>query len=304
MNLKQFKYALVLSETKNFSKAAEELNISQPSLSQYVKKIEKNIGQPLFVRVGRNVRLTDAGKAYINAGIKILDIEHQLLTEMTDLSYNKKGSINVGISPYRSVHLMPSIVRKFHELHPGIKLVLDEHNRFDLIDGAKKGDYDIFVTTPPIDESIFVAEPMTDEELLLAVPKESALYGKLSANAETGSNKFPAIDIDLIKGADIISLGDYMPMRMIVDELDKQYGLELNSVLEVRSNDALISHVTSGIGVAIVPGVLSHYDENQDRIAFFSFKQDIPKRELIIAYRKDQYLSEPIKDLIGLMKSL
>ena len=304
MNLKQFRYVLVLSEARNFSKAAEELNISQPSLSQYIKKIEKKIGQPLFVRVGRNVRLTDAGKAYISAGMKILDIEHQLVTEMTDLSYNKKGSIIVGISPYRSVHLMPSIVRKFHELHPGIKLILEEHNRFDLIDGAKKGNYDIFVTTPPIDRSVFIAEPMTDEDVLLAVSKESGLYHKLSSVAEQGPDRFPAIDINLIRGIDVISLGDYMPMQLLTEEISEKYDLRLNTVLEVRSNDALISHVTSGIGAAIVPGVLSHFDEKQDRVAFYSFKQDIPKRELIIAYRKDQYLSQPIKDLIGLMKTV
>lgn len=304
MNLKQFKYALVLSETKNFSKAAEELNISQPSLSQYVKKIEKEVGQELFVRVGRNVRLTDVGKAYIDAGMKILDIEHQLMNELTDLTQEKKGTINIGISPYRSVYLMPPVVQQFHKKYPDIKLVLNEHSRYDLIDGAKKGDFDIFITTPPIDETTFVMEPMMYEELLLAVSKESDLYDKLMANAEIKKGKFPAIDINSINGVDAISLGDYMPMRITTEELCTSFNISLNTVLEVRSNEALISHVSSGVGVAIVPDCLSHFDDKQDRIAFFTFKQDVPKRELVIGYRRDQYLSQAIKELIKLMKTI
>ena len=78
MNARQFRYILVLAAEGSFSKAAKVLNISQPSLSQYVKKIEKQCGLSLFERTNNEVRLTDAGRVYIEAGRKILDIEHQM----------------------------------------------------------------------------------------------------------------------------------------------------------------------------------------------------------------------------------
>lgn len=73
MNAKQFKYVLTLANQGSFSKAAEVLEISQPSLSQYVKKIEQQIGLPLFDRINGVVRLTDAGRLYINTGRKVLE---------------------------------------------------------------------------------------------------------------------------------------------------------------------------------------------------------------------------------------
>lgn len=305
MNLKQFRYVLVLSETSSFSRAAEELNISQPSLSQYIKNIEKEVGIDLFTRTGGNVRLTDAGRAYINAGRKILDIEHQMQNELSDISDEKTGSIIVGISPYRSVHLMPSVVRRFHAVQPGIKLILDERSGYELMDGANRGEYDVFITTPPINMRQFKYEHMMFEELVLAVPIGSDLCNRLRSVAQlTEGRHFPAIDINIIDGEDFISLGDFMPIKNRTDEICHNYGLTLNTTLEVRSNEALISAVTSGVGAAIVPDCLHHFDEDRKRIEFFSFKQEISKRELIIAYRKDQYLSQPIKDLINIMKTI
>lgn len=305
MNIKQLKYVLVLSETKSFSRAAEELNISQPSLSQYIKKIEKEVGLDLFVRAGGNVRVTEAGKVYIEAGRKILDIEHQLQNQLADIEASKTGTIIVGISPYRSVHLMPQVVRRFHEKHPGIKLVLDERSGLDLFEGANRGDFDIFVTTPSENTTSFVTRHMLYEELILAVPKESELYFRLSKESRRVSDRlFPAVDINKINGEQFISLGEYMPMRLRTDELCTKYNLNLETTLEVRSNEALISAVTSGIGAAIVPDCLSHYDEDNKRIAFFSFEQEIPRREVVLAYRQDQYLSQPINDLIEIMQDI
>ncbi len=305
MNIKQLKYVLILSETKSFSKAAEKLNISQPSLSQYIKKIEKDVGMELFVRAGGNVRMTDAGKIYIEAGRKILDIEHQLQNQLADIEASQTGTIIVGISPYRSVHLMPQVVRRFHEKHPGIKLVLDERSGLDLFEGAARGDFDIFVTTPSEHTSTYITRHMLYEELVLAVPKESELYFRLSKTARRVSDRlFPSIDIQDINGENFISLGEYMPMRLRTDELCAEYNLTLETSLEVRSNEALISAVTSGIGAAVVPDCLSHYDEDNKRIAFFSFEQEIPRREVVLAYRQDQYISKPINDLIEIMQDI
>ena len=305
MNLKQLKYVLVLSETKSFSKAAEVLNISQPSLSQYIKKIEKEVGLDLFVRSGGNVRISEAGKVYIDASRKILDIEHQLQNQLADIESNRTGTIIIGISPYRSVHLMPQVVKKFHELHPGIKLVLDERSGLDLFEGASRGDFDIFVTAPSENTIGYITKHMMYEELILAVPKDSDLCAELSKSSKKVNDRlFPVIDINSINGKDVISLGEYMPIRLRTDELCSQYNLMFNTVLEVRSNEALISAVTSGVGAAIVPDCLSLYDEDNKRITFFSFEQDIPRREIVLAYRKDQYLSQPINDLIEIMQNI
>ena len=96
MNTRQLRYVQVLAKTGSFSRAAEELNITQPSLSQYIKKIEREIGLPLFDRTESFVRLTDAGRVYIDAGRKILDLEHRMETQIADLQAWESGSVIVG----------------------------------------------------------------------------------------------------------------------------------------------------------------------------------------------------------------
>ena len=91
MNLKQFKYVQILATAGSFAKAAELLGISQPSLSQYVKKIEQQLGAELFDRTGGALRLTDAGRIYLDAGGKILNLEHQMLGQLNDLAAYKDG---------------------------------------------------------------------------------------------------------------------------------------------------------------------------------------------------------------------
>ena len=75
MNERQFRYVVALAEKGSFSRAAEVLNVSQPSLSQYIKRIENEVGICLFERTGGNVRLTDAGSLYVETGRKILDVD-------------------------------------------------------------------------------------------------------------------------------------------------------------------------------------------------------------------------------------
>ncbi len=132
MNLKQFRYVLTLADERSFSQAAEVLSITQPSLSQYIKKIEREIGQGLFDRTNGDVRLTDAGRSYIEIGRKILDLEHQLEEKLSDIATCKAGTISVGISAHRSVALMSAVVRRFKELYPGIILQIVEKSGMTL----------------------------------------------------------------------------------------------------------------------------------------------------------------------------
>ncbi|MGI6071413.1 MAG: LysR family transcriptional regulator [Lachnospiraceae bacterium] len=302
MNLKQFKYVLVLSGEGSFSKAADVLNISQPSLSQYIRKIEKKIGLKLFERTGSNVRLTDAGRVYIDAGKKILDIQKQMENRLLDLAEDKTGSIIVGISPHRSVHLMPRVVREFHRLYPGMKLVLDERSGHELRDAAFRGEFDVCIIPLPVDTKTYEYHMMMKEEIVLAVPSGSEFDKLLKSCCVNLENRtFPAVDINLINGHDFITLGEYMPMKVITDNLCKQYDLNLNYVVEVRSNEALVSMVSSGTGSSLISSCLANFRSEEGMVEFYSFVQDIPFRDIAVIYRKEKYLSRPTRDLIKIL---
>ncbi len=299
MNLKQLKYVLVLSEEGSFSRAAEVLNISQPSLSQYIKKIEKQVGMTLFERSNGNVRLTDAGEIYVENGRKILNIEHRMETQFSDISENKTGSLIVGTSPYRSAGMIPEIAKAFKVKYPGIHLVIEEMLSSELIVKSEKGAFDLCLTILPVDKKIFAYEKVMEEETVLAVPKDYPDF--FSCVKE--NRKYPVIDISDINGGEFVMLTDSQAMQQMLSRVCDEYRLELKKAAVVRSLEAQINMVRKGIGMAIVPTGIERFC-NGDEVKFYSFAQSLPHREVVAMWRKDRKLPKTVLDLMSVIKQI
>ena len=297
MNLKQFKYVLVLARTGSFSAAAEELNISQPSLSQYIKKIERDLGIELFDRAGGNVRLTDAGRVYIDIGRKMLDLEHRMSVALSDLSENKTGSVIVGTSPYRSASMMPTIAKRFRELYPKMHVVVEEHVTGDLIDGLARGEFDLCVLMLPVDDRTFAYERVMEEELLLAVP---ASYPEMESVPMAG-RRYGAVDLRQIDGRAFVSITETQLMQRIFDGICAEYDIRTECAAVVKSLEAQIAMVRAGVGMALVPGGIERFCGDGE-VRFYSFVQELPRREVVAVWRHDRPLSRAAQELVRLMK--
>ncbi len=293
MNLKQFRYVLTLADEGSFSRAAETLNIKQPSLSQYIKKIEKEVGMELFDRSGGDVRLTDAGRAYIDIGRKMLDLEHQLEGRFSDLATYKTGSIIIGISAHRSVALMPPVVSAFKSLYSGVTLRIVEKGRADLLDAAGHGEFDLVVTTLPVDTDFFTYETLFIEENVVAT-KETIKAEDIE------EKKFPAISASSLNRLSFAMLNEDHLMQRELDELIKTHDLKLRKEVECTSLEALVEMVKAGVGSAFIPACLA----KDPTLHYFSIQEAVPKREIVVMYRKEQYLSKAVLDLKELMHSL
>ncbi len=303
MNFKQLHYVLVLSQEGSFSRAADVLNISQPSLSQYIKKIETQVGMPLFVRLNGAVRLTDAGHAYIEAGRQILALEHQMENRLSDIADFRSGTVSLGISPYRSIHMIPGAFRAFHELYPDMRLVVHEKFERDLTVCALRGEFDLFIAALPVDGDAFAYEVIHKEEIVIAVHKSSALYAALDAAAERMPNRrYPAVDIRLTDGHDFAVPQETMRMYAVTQRVLKRYGVTVCPKIELSSVESLLSVVKSGVCAAFVPSGLAV--SPADDVGFYSIRQDFDFRNVAALYRKDQYLSRPVRDLIDIFKAL
>lgn len=305
MNLKQLRYVLLLHDTGSFSQAAEILGISQPSFSQYIHKIEKQLGMQLFIRNGSDIRTTDAGKVFLEAGKQILEIERRMQQKFADLRDYHAGSVIVGISPHRCFCIGPQLVSEFRKCYPGMHLVLEERSGHDLMDCAARGFFDLCITGVPVDEQIFSYEPIICEEAVVAVPDTFPLCNKLKETAKPMANRrFPAIDVRLLDRADFAFLGEGMPMQVILDKMCSDYDLHLNKVVSCRSLEALEAMVSAGICAALIPSYLCHYKVKHSAVTCFSLCQEIASREIVAAYPKGQCLSRPVQDIISILKSL
>ncbi len=299
MNTKQLKYVLVLAREGTFSRAAEELNITQPSLSQYIKKIEKEIGLELFDRTNGDVRLTDAGRVYVEAGRKILDLEHRMEVSFSDIAAYKTGSLIIGAAPYRTVSMMPEIARRFKAVHPGMHLVVREGTTAELAEGMEHGEYDLCLTLLPLDERLFMWENVTEEELILAVP---ASMPRLET-CDIPDRKYPAVDARALDGQSMVMLTDAQYMQKQLTELAVGHSLTLETAAVVKSLEAQIAMVRAGVGMALMPSGIERFC-NPSGVTFYSFRQPLPKRKLVVMWRRDRKLSGAAEELKQLIRDI
>ncbi|MBQ8527135.1 MAG: LysR family transcriptional regulator [Lachnospiraceae bacterium] len=304
MNTKQLNYVLALARDKSFSQAAENLNISQPSLSQYIKKIEKEIGYELFDRTGSEVRLTEAGQIYLEAGKEILELERKMKNKFADLATYKCGNIVVGVSPHRSVSFMPRVVADFRRKYPGMQITLEERVGQELIEGAEKGEFDLCITTLPVDLKKFSYENIMREEIVLAVSSETELYRTISSLArQQDDTEYPVVDIKLLDGYDFIVLGETQLLYRVLEKLSEKEKIAFNKAVECRSVESQLAMVKEGVGVALVPSGMARFS-GEKNIKYFSLKQKVLYRDVVVVYRKGQYLSRAVLDLKEIIKKL
>ncbi|MED4602508.1 LysR family transcriptional regulator, partial [Paenibacillus validus] len=168
MELRQLQYALQIAIDKNFSRAAEKLHIAQPSLSQQLSKLEKEIGVLLFQRTTNSVEVTYAGSLFVEKAQKILDTVEQLKKEMEDISQMRKGRLVVGSLPITGAHVLPLVLPVFQERYPEIDVVLVEETTRNLEHLTASGQADISLLSLPLFDDALAYEPVIEEEIVLA----------------------------------------------------------------------------------------------------------------------------------------
>lgn len=299
MNTKQFQYVLTLAREGSFSRAADVLNITQPSLSQYIKKIEREVGLELFDRTNGDVRITDAGRVYIETARQILDLEHQMETRLSDIAGNRSGSLIIGAAPYRAASMMPAIASVFQNLHPGMHLIVREGTTAELMEGMEHGEYDLALTLLPVDGRVFNWEKVVEEELILAMPGSYAEFpGK-----NVVDRKYPAVDATVLHNQKLVMLTETQYMQRQLDSLIIDHGLSVQTACVVKSIEAQIEMVKAGVGMALVPSGIERFCKDPD-VTFYSFTDPLPKREVVVMWRKDRKLSSVAIELKNVIKSI
>lgn len=299
MNTKQFQYVLTLAHEGSFSRAADTLNITQPSLSQYIKKIEREVGLELFDRTNGDVRITDAGRVYIDTARQILDLEHQMETSISDIAGNRAGSLIIGAAPYRAASMMPAIASAFQELHPGMHLIIREGTTAELVEGMEHGEYDLALTLLPIDGRLFAYEKVVEEELILAVPSSQAQLPTI----DVANRRYPAVDAKVLQNQTLVMLTETQFMQRQLDDLIFTHKLSVHPAAIVKSLEAQIEFVKAGVGMALVPSGIERFCKDSD-VTFYSFTDPLPKRKVVVMWRKDRKLSKVAMELKDVIKTI
>lgn len=176
MELRYLRYFVAVAETRNFTRAAERLSISQPPLSQQILRLEREIGTPLFLRLKSGVELTEAGEAFYKEARQILLLTDQALEKTRGIARGINGKATLGFACSSVFHpILFKRLKKFHTLYPSATLLSEESNMSQLMQSLREGTLDAaFVRLPCQTSQEFNLQTITQESMFLVVREEEA----------------------------------------------------------------------------------------------------------------------------------
>ncbi|MEM7453504.1 MAG: LysR family transcriptional regulator [Planctomycetota bacterium] len=184
---------LAVAKAGNFTRAAIEIGISQPALSRSVQRLEAAVGEPLFERQPRGVKLTAIGEFFLVRANQIRDLVEDTFAELNEAS--NRMQVRLAVIPTIAPYLLPSVLRDFGRKFPDIKVQVQEDTTSNIVRLCRDGDVDLAIVALPINEKYLEVESLFDEELILVMPKGHHLEKKKRISL-TDIQDFPFITLD------------------------------------------------------------------------------------------------------------
>jgi LysR family hydrogen peroxide-inducible transcriptional activator len=288
MELQQLRYFVAVAEEGSFTGAARRCFVSQPSLSQQVKKLEDELGQPLFDRLTSGVGLTSAGAALFQRARDILmavDAASRAVHE-----HDGAGSIRVGILPSIAPYLMPTLLERMAAEMPKAAIEVDEDFRGPLIESLMAGRLDVVIGTLPPQRSELEAETLLQEPLLLALSSRDPLADK--KRVAPGD----------LAGRKLVFLGEASSLGQLARRFfgDNQVHAEVvGRCAQVKTMKVLVA---AGLGVAIVPAMAVGKDDAG--VVYRRVAGEQPMREVLLMRHRERFRSKTEARFVELLRSV
>ena len=278
--IQQLQYFLAVARAKSFSRAAEDLAISQPTLSRAVQKLEEAIGEPLFERKPREVTLTDLGELFFDRVERIVIQIDDLQLELSDSG--QKGRIRVAVIPTIAPYLLPKLLDEFARQYPNVSVIIQEDTTANILTMCKHGEVDLAILAQPINIKYMEIENLFEEELLLVFPKGHQLEKKSKINLQD-VQEYP-----------FLMLGQSHCLSENIESFCKQESIEPVSISRTSQLATVQELVALDHGISIVPEMARRLDQSNCRI-YRHFSGNKPARTIAMLSNPYRYESKWLK---------
>jgi LysR family transcriptional regulator, hydrogen peroxide-inducible genes activator len=247
MDIRQLRYFSAVVRAGSFTRAAEQLGITQPSLSQQIRALEKRIGSPLFERLGRSIRLTPHGEALVGPAAGILQKVAEAHSTIAGLNEGVRGQLRVGVIPTVMPYWIAPRIREYLDRFPDVELALTEETTAQLIQRLQSGDLDLAISGLPVRGPDIICSELFREPLFLAVAEGHRL-----------SNGGPIALSDLRKER-LLLLKEGHCLREDALMACTRAKAKLPSIFETDQMASIFQLVRASFGVTVVPAMaVSH----------------------------------------------
>lgn len=290
MELHQLRYFVAVAETGGFSKAARICFVAQPSLSQQIIKLERELGQRLFERLGRTSVLTEAGRALLPRARLILKEAGDIKSGISDDLGSGSGQLSVGLIPTIAPYVLPGVLKRFYESFPRAQISVNENLTERLVKSLIGLEIELAVMSLPIEDKLIRTELLFEDPLVLAISPVHELA------------KSEHVAIEDLRGIPFIALDEEHCLGEQINNFC--YERQINPDIVCRTwNLSTIQHCVSfGSGVSLVPKMLVMTDAS-NRCVYRPIKGQSPKRTVVAAWHRDRKLSKLGAEFIRIVKN-
>jgi LysR family hydrogen peroxide-inducible transcriptional activator len=275
MEMQQLRYVVAVARTRNFSRAAEQCHVAQPSLSQQIQKLEDELGERLFDRMKREVKLTSHGEVFLRRAIRILEEVDAAKREAADAQDLLRGTLTIGVLPTIAPYLLPAALAEFTKKFHGVEIIVHEDTTTRLLKLAHGYEIDFALVSQPIQDERLEVRQLFTEELLLALPPGHPLARKRSVTVADLAGE------SLIVMKEGHCLGD-----QVLDFCDRR---DVKPKISFRSAqlETVQALVAAGLGISLIP-VMARRSERGDLPEYRSLQSPKPQRKIVAAWPKQR----------------
>ncbi len=277
MEIHQLRYFAKVAEIGNFTRAAEACFVSQPSLSQQIAKLEEELGQPLFERLGRGARLTEAGQKLLERASQILLLLDEAKAVVADDP--DAGRLVVAAIPTIAPYFLPGVLTRFAAECPRARIEVAEETTGHLVEMLAHGDVDLAILALPVRGENLHIEPLFTEELLAVLPAGHALVGKAQVSL-----------LDLA-GEPFVLLHETHCLTGTATSFCHRLGISPAGTARIQQLATVQELVRLGHGVSLVPAMAARADAHPGR-AYRSLDGDRPTRTVALVWNRMRYQSK------------
>ncbi len=248
MQFQQLQYFVAVAETRHFTRAADLVHVAQPSLSQQIKALERELGADLFLRARGNITLTDAGEALLPLARRILADADTARHEVLELVQLRSGRIRLGATPSLCTGLLPDVLRAFHDRYPGIRLLIEEGGSHDLVRELARGALDLALVVLPLptpSPALTTVELLREDLVVVSSPEAPA------------PGRGRTVRISDLEGERLVMFRHGYDLRELTVAACRAEGFEPDFAVEGGEMDAVLGFVRAGLGVAVVPRMVA-----------------------------------------------
>ncbi|WP_342713131.1 transcriptional regulator CynR [Bradyrhizobium sp. B124] len=285
MLLRHARYLLAVADKGSFTRAAAELHVSQPALSQQIRQLEETLGAKLLDRSGRVIRPTDAGRVYIDHARRAVREFEAARRAIHDVEGLERGALRVAFTPTFTTYLVGPLTQQFYARHPGVLITINVLAQVEMEAALAADALDLGIAFGDVRSEDVTAEPLYQERLCLIVGEEHPAHGL---------DVLPAADL---RGMDLALLNKSFVTRRAIDRYFHDQEMAPRVAVESDAVDSLLAVVRGGSLATVAPEAAARHGE----LKAVQLSPPIAERTVSVLLRRDAYRSAATRAFMRLL---